>query len=91
MFSWVIWSRGSSTGIAAVTQGDDAVGHLGNLGKPMGDINHPDALVAEIADGGQEPLGFGTGQRAGGFVEDKDPGVLREGLGDFDELLLGDG
>ena len=34
---------------------------------------------------------FLRGQRGGGFVHDDDPRVDRQGLGNLDRLLLGDG
>ena len=78
-------------GVAAVAEGDDAVGDFTDFAEAVGDVDDADAFGAEIFDDGEEAGGFALGEGAGGFVEDEDAGALGEGFGDFDELLLGEG
>ena len=47
--------------------------------------------VVQVLHGGQERFGFGGGEGTGRLIEDQNARVLRQGLGDLDQLLLGEG
>ena len=82
---------GEFAGVLAVAQNDHAVGAGINLAEAVGNVNDADALFAEFADEREEAVGLGEGEAGGGLIHDDEPGVQGEGLGNLDELLLGDG
>ena len=47
-----------------------------------------DAARAQPPDLGEQPLGLARGERGGGLVEDDDPRVGAQRLGDLDQLPL---
>ena len=71
-----------------VPEHGDSVGEPPHLLHAVGDVNQARALLPQHVHQREEVLRFGSGQRCRGFVEDEDPRVLRDGLGDFDHLLL---
>ena len=75
----------------AVPQEGDAVGNLKNLIEPVADVNDPDTLRFQFVDHPEQSLGFAGGEGGAGFIHHDDAGILRECLGDLDDLLLGDG
>ena len=74
----------------AVAEYGDAIGQAEDLVHLVGDIDDGGALAAEPFDDPKQPGRFGLGQRAGGLVHNEDVGRQRQGLGDFDELLVAD-
>ena len=75
----------------AVLEHGHAVGDLEDLLEPVRDVDHAELPLAESADHREQRLRLGDRQGGGRLVEDDQPGVDREGLGDLDELLLGRG
>ena len=55
----------------------------------MADVEDPHALTPQFTHEGEELLHFVRSQRGRGFVHDQDPGFVNQGLGNFDQLLLG--
>src|SRR5699024_5163135 len=77
---------GADGGDAAALHHDDAVGVL-DAGHPLGDDDLGglgDKLPETLADQG---VGAGV-HRAGGVVQDQDPGLLQQGAGDAQALFL---
>ena len=74
-----------------VAQHDDPIGDPPNLLHAVRDVDDADTLGAQLAHLLEQRLGFGAPERGGGLVEDEQPGVERQRLGDLDELLLGRG
>ena len=56
----------------------------------MGDVEHGEALPLEIGHDLEEHLRLVGRERAGGLVQNQEARVLRQRLGDFHLLLLGD-
>ena len=56
----------------------------------MRDVDHADAARAQALEDAEERLDLGVGERGRRLVEDEDARLLRERLGDLDELLLAD-
>jgi len=75
---------------AAVAEHGDAVGDGEDLLQAMADVDHRDAAGAQGAEKLEETSGVRLGERRGGLVENEDLGVLGQGLGDLDHLLLPD-
>ena len=82
---------GARVDVLAVPQEGDAVGDLKNLIEPVADINDPDTLRFQFVDHPEQSLGFAGGEGGAGFIHHDDACILRECLGDLDDLLLGDG
>ena len=76
---------------ASVSKHADSIAEVKYLGQEMGDIDDRHAPFLESAYQLEEQGGLAFGENGRGFVEDQDAGLLRKGLGDLDELLLGDG
>jgi hypothetical protein len=76
---------------AAVPQGGDPLAEPEDLLQAVRDEQHRRALLAQRPYDAEEPGDLGTGQGGGGLVHDQNAGVEGEGLGDLDDLLVGDG
>ena len=81
--SWVATSRPSR-------RTSDAVGDAGDLVEAVADVDETDALGLQPADLLEQPLGLFGAERRGRLVEDQEPRVQRQRLGDLDLLLRGD-
>ncbi len=66
------------------------VAHPDQLVQAVRNVDDADALRFQLGDDAEQHLDLGSRQGAGRFVQDQDAGVLRQGLGDFDDLLLAD-
>ena len=75
----------------AVAHDRDAVGLLEDLFESVRDEEDGHALRAEPVDDGEELRHLMGGERGRGLVHDEHARVEREGLGDLDGLLLGQG
>ena len=73
----------------AVAQHSDTVADVQHFLKTMGDEDHAEPVVLQLAHDAEERLDLGLAQRGGRFVHDDDLGFTRDCLGDFDHLLLG--
>src|SRR5699024_12117441 len=76
---------------AAVPHDRDGVGDAEQLVQGVGDVDDADTAGGQSPDHTEEDFDLGIGQDGAGFVQDEDAGVLQQGLGDGDLLLLGDG
>ena len=56
----------------------------------MRDIDDADALGFQIGDEAEQHFDLVRRQGGGRFIQDQDTGVVRQRLGDFDDLLLAD-
>src|SRR5258708_38810917 len=56
----------------------------------MGNVDQPRARGAQPIENAEQDLGFRIGQRGGRLVEHENPGIARQRLCDFDEVLLAD-
>ena len=74
--------------LLAVAQADDAVGDLQDLGQPVRDVDHPQPLLAQIAQQVEQAGGVAFGQRRGRLVEQQHLGVQRQRPRDLHPLLL---
>ena len=77
--------------VFTVTHYRGAVADRENLIKPVAHVDDSKPLAAQVANDGEQLLHLAAAQRSGRFVHDEDAGVLRERLGDFNELLLRNG
>ena len=75
--------------ILPVPEHRDAVAIVENLHHPVGNIDDRDALVHQLPHDVEQNLRFLFGQRGGRFVQDQDPAIEGERLGNLDQLLLG--
>ncbi len=75
---------------AAVLHHRHAVGDAEHFLETVGNVDDTDALGAEPCDDAVQAFGVGGREHRGRLVEDDDPDLLRQGLGDFDHLLVGD-
>ena len=83
----------SSTGGAAQTtvpQDRDAFGESTHLGKAVRDVDDGRLLLGRLSDPVEEHVDGLLAEWGGWFVEDQDAGPDREGLGQLQEVLLGD-
>jgi hypothetical protein len=56
----------------------------------MGDVNDGQALIAQLADQGEQLPGIAAREAAGGLVQDQHPAAHGEGARNLDQLLGGD-
>ncbi len=75
----------------AVPEDVDGVGHPSGEVHRVRDDEHRLAVPGQVAHHGQDLAGHARVERAGGFVEEDDLGLHREGPGDGDPLLLAAG
>ena len=73
----------------ALVHDDDLVGAL-NRGETMGDDDGGAAFDHSLQGIANAEFGFGI-DTGSGFIEDQDCGVMRQGAGERDELLLSGG
>jgi hypothetical protein len=78
-------------GDEAGVEEDDAVGHVAGELHFVGDDDHGHAFFGQVAHDAQDFVAQLGVERAGGFVEEHDSGLHREGAGDGDSLLLAAG
>ena len=86
--SGVASARSSSAVIRPSHRTSDAVGHAEDLGELGGDHQDREALPGEL---GEQPVHLGLGadvDAAGGLVDDQQPGIGGQPLGDDDLLLV---
>ncbi len=77
--------------VGAVAHHRDGVAEGEDLVEAMGDEDQGATLVAQAA-GNREEAGYFVATESGGrLVHDEQPGVEGDGLGDLDDLLVGDG
>ena len=74
-----------------VLQDGDVVGDLEDLVEPVRDVNNRHALLDQRTNRGEQAVEFLSGQNRRRLVHDDQVGVLRQGFGDLDHLLAGDG
>ena len=72
----------------AVAQDGDHIAYRHQLFQPVGDIDDGDPLAGQLADHPKQDLHLGFAERRGRLVEDQNVGVLRQRLGDLNQLLL---
>lgn len=75
----------------SVAHDRDPVTRFEDLVEAVGNEQDGRPVLPQAADDGEEPLDLDAGERGGGLVHDQDTGVEGEGLGDLDQLLIGDG
>ena len=80
---------GSGDDVPPVAQDGGPVAQLEDLVEAVAHEEDGDAAVAGAADDREEALDLVGRERRGRLVEDEDPGVEGERLGDLDELLVG--
>ena len=71
---------------APVAQHGHAVGHGDDLLEAVRDVDDRDAALLEALDDLKQRVDLAVGERGGRLVHDQDARVLRERLGDLDEL-----
>ena len=76
--------------VLTVAHDGDGVAQVEDLVEAVGDEDQGAALVAQAAGDGEEAVHLDTGQGGGGLVHDEQRGVERDGLGDLEDLLVGD-
>ena len=74
----------------AVAEDRDALAEREDLLEPVRDEEDGDAGLVQRSGDLEEPVDLDRGERRGRLVHHDDSGVEREGLGDLDQLLLGD-
>ena len=77
--------------VRAVAHHRDAIRDLKDLVQAVADVDDADALRLQLADDREQAVDFLQRQRGARFVHHDDPSILRQRLGDLDDLLLGDG
>ena len=77
--------------VLAVAHHGDGVAEGEDLVEAVRDEDQRATLVAQAAGDGEEPLDLDAAERRGRLVHDQQAGVERDGLGDLDDLLVGDG
>ncbi len=77
-------------GDAAVAQHGDEVADPHQLLQPVRDVDDGDALRLQLGDHPEQDLDLCGAEGRGRLVHDQDAGVLRQRLGDLDDLLLAD-
>ena len=81
---------GHRVDVRAVAHHGDGVAEAEDLVEAVGDEDQRAALVAEAAGDGEQPVHLDPAQGGGGLVHDQQPRVERDGLGDLEDLLVGD-
>ena len=75
---------------ATIAQDGDLIGNLADFVELVGDDERGHPLLAELHQKRQQCIGIRFVQRSRRLVEDQQLDLLRQRLGDFDELLLAD-
>ena len=76
--------------VGAVAHHGDRVAEREDLVEAVGDEDERAALVAQAAGDREEPVDLDPAERRGRLVHDQQARVERDGLGDLDDLLVGD-
>ena len=76
--------------VVAVAHHGDRVAEREDLVEAVRDEDQGAALVAQAAGDGEQPLDLDAAEGGGRLVHDQQAGVERDGLGDLDDLLVGD-
>ena len=76
--------------LAAVAQHGDAVAKREHFRQAVRYVDDRDAFRLQPRDHGKQLFGFVVGKRRRRLIHDQNARVLRQCLGDFDHLLLGD-
>ena len=76
--------------VGAVAHHGDRVAEREDLVEAVGDEHERPALVAQAAGHREEPVDLDPAERRGRLVHDQQARVERDGLGDLDDLLVGD-
>ena len=74
----------------AVAQHGDAIGNLEDLVEAVRDVDNSQPLFFQSRNDAKEHLDLALREGSGGFVHHQDARGAREGLCDFDHLLLRD-
>jgi hypothetical protein len=82
--------RGRAGDEAAVAHHDHFVGHLLHFVELVRDVDDGHAIGAQLRDQLEQALGLAGRERGGGLVHDQQARAAGDGLGDLDQLLLGD-
>ncbi len=81
---------GAGGDVVTVTQYGHDVAQIEDLGQPVGDEDDRAARGRDPPDRGEHVPALGIAEGRGGLVEDHQPGVLAERLGDLDQLPFAD-
>ena len=76
-------------GVAAVPQDGHPIRQLEHLLELVTDEDHGDALGAQLSQDAEQVAGLVRGDRRRRLVQEEDPRLQGEGLGDLDQLHLG--
>ncbi len=74
----------------AVAENRDSLAECEDLFEPVGDEEHGDAGLVQRGGHLEEAVDLDGRERGRRLVHDDDSGIERQGLGDLDQLLLGD-
>ena len=74
--------------IAPIAQNGHPIGDGEHLFQPVADVEDPHSLTPQFPHEDEELLYLMGSQRGCGFVHDEDPGLVNQGFGNFDQLLL---
>ena len=77
--------------LLAVAEHGHPVGDHRQLVEAVADVDDPHAVLAQPLDHLEQGVDLAVGEDRARLVEDQDLGVVGEGLGDRDQLLLADG
>ena len=75
--------------VLAVTHDGDFIADAKNFVHLVADVDDGNALGAQLIDDGEQRFDLGCGQRGSGLVQNQHLAVRRNGLGDLDQLHLG--
>ena len=81
--------RFAVTGIAPVAQDGNGIANLQHFFKLMADKDNRHTLIAQPPQQGKQRIRLVAGQGCGGFVQQQDFGLMRQGFGNLDQLHLG--
>src|SRR5205823_5601768 len=80
---------GTVSGSDAIAQHRNAISDAENLFEMMRDEDDSETFRLQPFDQGEQRFDHGFIEYGGGLIEDQHLGIERDGLGDFDHLLLG--
>src|SRR3989442_3202147 len=81
-------ARGIGAYSLSVTQDRNAITNPKHLIQLMRDIDHPDASSPQFIENPKQCLDLAVGEGGGRLVKHEDPGIVRERLRYFHQLLL---
>ena len=73
---------------SSITQNNDAIAVLDRLVEPVGDEDDADAGACQFTRQSEQSLRLDRTERRRRFIEDKESRLVRDGLGELEELLL---